>query len=132
MANWTAEVTSKSRNPTNFNIVVERTYADSDTKTSFSEQSQYLDADDAFIAEETRKRIRALERGDAALAAITLGPVSLPPDPVQNPVSELETKVANLRAEKTKLDALQWAVDNGKLPTDDPDVVAAGVVATGV
>lgn len=84
---WTAEVTNKFRDSSNFNIVAEITYTDG--ISTIVERLPSVSLTDADIAEQARKRIRnVLEVGDAALAALTTGPIKIPDDPAPDPKAQ--------------------------------------------
>ena len=113
---WKAEVTNKFRDGNNLNIVAEITYTDG--VTTIVERFPAVDLTDAQIAEQARKRIRnVLEVGDAALAIISLGPITLPSDPV--PDSKAVAVAAAARA-------LQIAARDAQIKAlNDPVATAA-------
>lgn len=113
---WSFEVLNPRRDPGNFNIVVTIQYTDG--ATVVSENFAGVDLTDAVIAKQAKTRIEnVLEVGDAAMAAIKLGPGTIPDDPITDPKQQAIFDASR---------ELQQAVQKAQLKNlGSPDVDAA-------
>ena len=121
---WTATVTRKYRDTSNFNIVAEIEFTDG--TTTITDRTWSVELSDAYIAEHVRKRItNVLEVGDAALDALTVGPVTpaQPPDTTQQ--DAINAAQAQLRIELDKAAIAEKAAFNPKLQASYDAVLAA-------
>lgn len=119
---WTATVTQKGRDSTNFNIVAVIEF--SNGEATITERIGAVDLTDDQIAEHCRKRIRnVLEVGDAALSALSTGKVTLPSDPVTDDGKEQAQARLSQKLGVLELKKRVEAVKDGD-PTIEADLTA--------